>query len=109
MFNRNALKIKSLKERKHNIDLSIMSSLSPIPYTSIDKQIQAVAKRVVQAKAKGNSIILLMGGHVIRSGVQHYLIDLMKRGYLSCVAMNGCCVIHEFEFALICVPRESAA
>ena len=51
----------------------------------------------------------MIGGHVIRSGVQKYLIDLMERGYLSCIAMNGFIMIHDFEFALIGATTESAS
>ena len=49
----------------------------------------------------------MIGGHVIRSGVQRYIIDLMDKGFISCVAMNGSCVIHDYEFALIGKTTES--
>lgn len=42
----------------------------------------------------------MFGGHVIRAGVQQYLIDLMARGYVSCIAFNGAGLIHDYEFAL---------
>jgi len=51
----------------------------------------------------------MMGGHVIRSGVQKYIIDLMTRGYISCLAMNGSGIIHDFELALIGATTESVA
>lgn len=51
----------------------------------------------------------MMGAHVIRSGAQNYLIDLMKRGYISCLAINGGCMIHDFELALIGATTESVA
>jgi len=52
---------------------------------------------------------MIMGGHVIRSGVQNYLIDLLERGYISCLAMNGSVMIHDYEFALIGATTESVA
>jgi len=51
----------------------------------------------------------MMGGHVIRAGVQRYLIDLMRRGFISCIAMNGAGMIHDFEFALIGATTESVS
>jgi len=36
----------------------------------------------------------MMGAHVIRSGVQRYIMDLMEKGYISCIAMNGAGLIH---------------
>ena len=51
----------------------------------------------------------MMGAHVLRSGVQRYLIDLMERGLVSCLSMNGAGVVHDFEFALIGATTESVA
>jgi hypothetical protein len=64
---------------------------------------------MISAKEKGAAVIIMMGAHVIRNGVQRYFIDLMKRGYVSCLAMNGSCIIHDFEFALIGQTTESVA
>jgi len=41
--------------------------------------------------------------------VQRFLIDLLERGVVSLVAMNGACVIHDFEFALVGATTESVA
>ena len=54
-------------------------------------------------------MVLMVGAHVLRSGVQRYLIDLMERGYFLCIAMNGACAIHDFEFALTGRTTESVA
>lgn len=51
----------------------------------------------------------MMGGHVIRAGVQKYLIDLMEKGFISCLAINGAGMIHDFEFALIGATTENVA
>jgi hypothetical protein len=48
-----------------------------------------------------------MGAHVLRAGVSRYLIDLMERGLLSHIAMNGAGPIHDWEFALIGATTES--
>lgn len=52
---------------------------------------------------------MMMGGHVVRSGMQKYIIDLMERGYVSCLAANGSVMIHDFECALIGATTESVA
>jgi hypothetical protein len=51
----------------------------------------------------------MMGAHVLRSGVQRYLLDLMERGYLSCIAMNGAGMIHDFELYLVGGTTEKVA
>src|SRR5262249_4637750 len=53
--------------------------------------------------------ILLMGAHVLRAGVSRYLIDMMERGLLSHIAMNGAGPIHDWELALIGATTESVA
>ena len=84
-----------------------MLPLEVVPVT--DKTLFTVAKRIQQAKKNGAPIVFMMGAHVIRAGVQRYLIDLMERGYLSCMAMNGACAIHDYEFSLIGRTTESVS
>jgi len=46
------------------------------------------------------STIAAMGAHVLKVGLSPVLIDLMKNGWISAVALNGAGVIHDFEIAL---------
>jgi len=107
MFDRGKLDIRPLSERIHDLDLSIIKPLSVVEDSSIPDGISAVSNHLVTAKEKGASVILMIGAHVIRSGVQKYIIDLMERGFISCLALNGAGVIHDFEFALIGATTES--
>ena len=111
IFNRSALKIKSLSERKHDISTSIIKNLnySKVSNKARFKNLRKVANRIINARLNCVPIILMIGAHVIRSGVQKYLIDLMKRGYISTLAMNGGGVIHDYEFALIGATTESVS
>jgi len=106
-FDRSKLNIPPLGERDHDLDLSVMLPLEAVPV--MDKGFFKVAKRIQNAKKIGAPIVLMMGAHVIRAGVQRYLIDLMERGYLSCMAMNGACAIHDYEFSLIGQTTESVS
>lgn len=107
IFDRTKLKIKSLKERSHDIDLNSIQKLEnrKCDYDAL----RDVALQIVEAKKNGRGMILMIGAHTVRSGVQHYLIDLLERGYISCIAMNGGCMIHDFEFALIGATTEEVA
>jgi hypothetical protein len=55
---------------------------------------------VVQARNRNGGIVWGLGAHVIKTGVSPVLIDLMQRGFVSAVAMNGAGIIHDFEIAL---------
>jgi len=50
-----------------------------------------------------------MGAHVIKQGLSRYLIDMIRRGWVSVVATNGACAIHDFELARIGATSESVA
>lgn len=55
---------------------------------------------IVAARKRGAGTIWGLGAHVIKTGLSPVLIDLMKRGYVSAIAMNGAGIIHDFEVAL---------
>ena len=57
-------------------------------------------RAIVEARARDAGVIWGIGAHVIKTGVSPVLIDLMKRGYVSALAMNGAGIIHDFEIAL---------
>ncbi|MGH7680853.1 MAG: hypothetical protein ACRENN_02580 [Candidatus Eiseniibacteriota bacterium] len=54
----------------------------------------------VVARADGRPAVAMLGGHVIKTGVQRPLLSLMDVGAFSALAMNGAAAIHDFEIAL---------
>ena len=107
LFDRSRLQIRPLAKRRHDLDLSVIRPLERA--ASVVGPLREVAARIRAAKERGAAVVLMMGAHVLRSGVQRYLIDLMERGLLSAVAMNGAGLIHDYEFALIGKTTESVA
>ncbi len=111
-FDRGRLLIKPLAERQH--DLSIQSLL-PLDHQPPDldeeamERLAMLGRRLVEARRRGATRLILMGAHVIRAGVARQLIDLMERGLLSHLGMNGAGPIHDFELARIGATCESVA
>jgi hypothetical protein len=64
------------------------------------QDLRRVVKAIVDARARNAGIIWGLGAHVIKTGVSPVIIDLMHRGYVSAIAMNGAGIIHDFEIAL---------
>jgi hypothetical protein len=62
--------------------------------------VRRAVEAIVAAKTRGAGIVWGIGAHVIKTGVSPVLIDLMERGYVSALAMNGAGIIHDFEIAL---------
>ncbi|MFO0984215.1 MAG: hypothetical protein U1E76_21250 [Planctomycetota bacterium] len=67
-------------------------------------------KRLVQALADAQRdkrvIIWGLGGHVIKVGLGPLIIDMMQRGLVSAVAMNGAAAIHDAEIGLLGATSE---
>ncbi len=62
--------------------------------------LRRVVRAIVDARQRGAGVMWGIGAHVIKTGVSPVLIDLMERGYVSALAMNGAGIIHDFEIAL---------
>src|SRR5438552_12842911 len=108
-FDRSRLRIQSLSGRQHDLDLSAIMPLdAPLPPLA-HPAFARLGQRLAEAKRSKSARILVMGAHVLRAGVARYLIDLMTRGLLDHVAMNGAGPIHDWEFALIGATTESVA
>lgn len=110
-FDRTKIRLLPLAERQNDLDRSVILPVMPASMgeAKADAAFAAVAERILLAKKRGAAVIFMMGAHVLRSGVQRYLIDLIRRGYVTCVAVNGACVIHDFELALLGATTESVA
>jgi hypothetical protein len=55
---------------------------------------------LVRARAAAKPLIWGIGGHVVKCGLAPVLLDLMRRGYATALAMNGSAAIHDFEIAI---------
>jgi hypothetical protein len=108
-FDRSQLRIQPLAQRSHDLTLDILlpldAQLEPLAHDALP----VLGERLLAAKKRGSSRMLIMGAHVLRAGVARHLIDLMERGILSHIAMNGAGPIHDWEFALIGASTESVA
>ena len=112
LFDTNRLQLAPLGERVHDLDFTSIfcrAQAAPAPSATVCPALASVADRLRKARESGAARVLMMGAHVLRSGVQPYLMDMLRRGFVSQVAVNGACVIHDFELALIGSTTESVA
>jgi hypothetical protein len=109
IFDRSRLRIQPLARRHHDLDLSALLPLDSPPPAFSNSALPVLAKRLVEARRNKRARILMMGAHVLRAGVSRYLIDLMERGFIDHIAMNGAGPIHDWEFALLGATTESVA
>ena len=89
LFDRSRLQIRPLAAREHDLNLSVILPLNaPLPPYE-HEAVPVLGERLAQARRDGRARILLMGAHVLRAGVSRYLIDLMERGLINHIGMNG--------------------
>lgn len=109
IFDRSRLTIKPLAERIHDLTLDHLLPLDAAPAPFEHPALALLGARLVAARKSGAARLLLMGAHVLRAGVSRHLIDLMERGLIDHIAMNGAGPIHDWELALIGATTESVA
>lgn len=108
-FDRSRLKLKPLSERVHDMTLADVLPLDAAGEPFEHPALPIIAQRMLAARQAGAPVIVLMGAHVIKSGLSRFLINLMERGLITHIGMNGAGPIHDFELALIGATTESVA
>lgn len=106
-FDRSRLEVLPLAERDHDLDLSCFQDLAPREV--VHPSLAEVARRIRTARDRGASVLWMMGAHVLRRGVQRFLVDCLERGWISGIALNGAGIIHDYELALVGATTESVA
>lgn len=109
----------SIRDRQHKVNLQdfidpaawqregMLRALFPRVLKGQD--ITAIVDDFVTAQRQGRSCLMAMGAHVIKCGLNPLLIDMMRRGWLQGLVLNGAGVIHDVEVALIGATSEDVA
>ena len=75
--------------------------IDSLPKILAGKDFKRVLDRLVQATQTGKMIILAMGAHAIKVGLNPVILDLMERGIIGGIAMNGAGIVHDAELAMV--------
>jgi len=106
------LKTYPLKSRRSKINVSDFSVpwrrggslakfLSGLPDILAVQTLRTLAQAIARARRRGRPVILGMGAHPTKVGLNPIIVDLMKREIVTALAVNGAVVIHDFELALM--------
>jgi hypothetical protein len=109
LFDRSRLHVKPLAERASDLQAAHWLALDEIAVPYTHPSLPEVAARIATARKRGAARILMMGAHVLRAGVSRQIIDLLERGFVDHIAMNGAGMIHDYELARIGATTESVA
>ena len=79
---------------------TLANFLDSLPKLLAAADLGALLAAIHQAKRGRKAILWGTGGHVVKTGLGPLFADLMRRGFVSGIAMNGAALIHDFEIAL---------
>lgn len=119
-FDIKKVKTVPLKSRKSKVHLKDFSTVFPstvslrkfyqsLPNVLAAKNLLSLAKAINQAKKKKKLVLVMMGAHVIKCGLSPLIIDLIKKGFINALALNGAGIIHDFELAFCGHTSEDVA
>ncbi|MGH9727896.1 MAG: hypothetical protein ACRD4V_04825 [Candidatus Acidiferrales bacterium] len=86
--------------KPHRQGAAFSEFLDSLPRILAAEDLRAIARAIVEARCRSRAIFWGMGGHVIKTGLGPLLIDLLRRGFISGIAMNGAALVHDFEIAI---------
>ncbi len=104
------IKTYSIKKRPSKVNMTGLAGvhragdgfsafLENLPDALGARGLKEVAGSVIKAHRDKKTVAIGMGAHVIKVGLGPVIIDLAERGIANAVAMNGACVVHDFEIA----------
>ena len=80
-------------------DRSFGAFLRALPDVLVARDFLRVVDAVAAAARRRRGVIVMLGGHVVKTGLAPVLVDLMRRGVVTHLAMNGSAAIHDYEIA----------
>ncbi|MBN1781266.1 hypothetical protein JW948_09095 [bacterium] len=83
--------------------------LNSLPGILKAEDLRALITHIAEAKKRGKPVLVMMGAHVIKTGLSPVLIDLMESGIIQGLAMNGAGAIHDVEITYFGQTSEDVA
>jgi hypothetical protein len=80
---------------------SFKEFIKRLPHILAGETLREVAAAWVRARRDGRHVLLGMGAHPIKVGLSPVIIDLLRRGLITGVALNGAGIIHDAEVAMV--------
>ncbi len=81
-------------------DGSMEGYFASLPKLLKAQDLNELISHLQNAITEQKAFIIGLGGHVIKCGLAPLLIQLIKKGYISCLAANGSVIIHDYELAM---------
>jgi hypothetical protein len=83
--------------------------ITSLPKTEVTSNLTQLTTDIIRATKAKRSVIFMLGAHTIKCGLSPFFIEMMRRGLISTIALNGAGLIHDFELALLGITSEDVA
>jgi hypothetical protein len=90
-------------------DRSFGGFLRALPDVLVARDFRAVVSAVATAARRERGVVVMLGGHIVKTGLAPVLIELMRRRVITHLAMNGSAAIHDYEVARFGATSEDVA
>jgi hypothetical protein len=90
-------------------DRSFHAFIESLPDILVARDFKLVVDAIVNAAQRKRGVIVMLGGHVVKTGLAPLLVTLMERAVITHVAMNGSAAIHDYEIARFGATSEDVA
>lgn len=81
--------------------MTIRQLMASLPTQLMGKDFPELVSRLAACHRNDKPILVGMGAHVIKVGMNPLLIDLMERGIITGIALNGAGIVHDTEIAMV--------
>ena len=95
--------------RPHAAGQGLAAFLDGLPRILAADTLRRVAGEILRARSLGKPIVWGLGAHVLKVGLSPVLVDLMERGLVTAIALNGAGIVHDFELAVAGHTSEDVA
>lgn len=79
---------------------SVIDFIDSLPRILVADDLRRLVDDIVRSRRRKKPVIVMIGAHVIKVGLSAVLVDLLKRGMITHVAMNSAAAIHDVETAM---------
>jgi hypothetical protein len=103
--------MSSIHQRRHKVSIddfgramppgaSVADVVAWMPRLLASDSLRLLASGILAARDAGAPVVLALGGHVVKAGCSPYVVDLVRRGVVTHLALNGAAAIHDAEVAM---------
>jgi hypothetical protein len=95
--------------RPHTRGASFATFLDRLPRLLAADTLRAITGEIQRARTLDKPVLWGLGAHVLKVGLSPLVVDLMEKGIVTGLALNGAGIVHDFELAVVGHTSEDVA